>query len=438
MFEEISNIAISSIILVLSSMYIWKNIDDEIITFNIKNIIIFLICCLFVTINYYYVHDFIRPIIATLLLILYSSYLKKKITNKSITLAMYSQILIIISEFIYLITLVLAVGANSENIVNTYYGSIISNVIISIIAIYISKIKCNKKIYKKIISITDRIKKIHLFLVIIVFAFIASFLTAFFYYKINLAYLMIFNLFVTIIYFIFIYNYFKANNNYLKVYDKYNMTLNSLKEYEDILSRYRISNHENKNQLLTIRGMIKNKKVASYIDEVIENKIKDNEKLMFESMVIPEGGLRGLIYSKMLLMKENNIEFDLCVDKALKTTDLTSISDDLMLSICNIVGVYLDNAIEAVGKLKEKYIIIEIYLDDTLNIAITNNYEGSIDIDNIDKEGYSTKGGNHGYGLSLVKKIIANNKNITNNKCITDNEFTQEIKIKMQKRKNVR
>lgn len=433
MLKEIVSYVISTFVMMISFIYMWNNIngiDKKII--NNKNFVVFIICLIATIFNYIFINDFIKPIISSVILIIFCSFLMKRITNKSIVLAIYSQLIVIISEIIFLLVLILVFGVNADNIVNNYYGNVISNVVISIIAVYISKFRISTIIYQKIISITDRINKSHLFLVIVILAFIASFLTAFFYYKINLAYLMIFNLFVVIIYFVFIYNYFKANNNYLKVYDKYNMTLNSLKEYEDILSRYRISNHENKNQLLTIRGMVKNKKVASYIDEIVENKIKDNEKLMFDSLVIPEGGLRGLIYSKMLLMKENNIEFDLCVDKIIKTADLTSISDDLMLSICNIVGVYLDNAIEAVKELDEKYIMIEIYLDDTLNIAITNNYEGNIDLDKIDNVGYSTKGGNHGYGLSLVKEIIANNKNLTSEKRICDDEFTQEIKVNIK------
>ena len=434
MIEEYIKNIISSVALLLSVIYMWKNIDGlkgRKITKDL--ILVSSVWCILIMANYFLVNDMIRPIISLLLLVLLCSYCLGKITNRSIVLAIYSQLLVIIAEIIYALILVLLFGAKGENIVETFYGNIISNITISLIAAYISKIEYNKNIYQKVISMTDKITKLHLAFVILVLSFIVSFLTAFFYYKINLAYLLLFNLFIVIVFFVFIYNYFKANNNYAKVYDKYTMTLKSLKEYEDILSRYRISNHENKNQLLTIRNMVKNKNVTSYIDEVIENKIKDNEKLMFDSMVIPEGGLRGLIYSKMLLMKENNIDFDLCVDKLIKTTDLTTISDELMFNICNIVGVYLDNAIEAVKDLEEKYIMIEIYLDDTLNIAITNNYSGEIDVDSIDDIGYSTKGDNHGYGLSLVKEIIHKNKNITCNRIISDDEFAQEIRVKYKK-----
>lgn len=419
-----------SFCVVFPSMYIWNTLNNKKIS-KLKSIIWCLLCSILITINYVYVKDYIKPVVSTTIMIIVFYFLYKDNIKKTIILPIYSQLIIMISELIYVAGIVLALHVNEKVIQEQYFGNVITNIFVAIITIVIAKLPITKTIFSKILLITDKVKKYQLVFLSILLIVIANVLTAYLYFKVNLFVLIIINTSIILIYMIFIYFYLRTNNKYVKVYDKYNMTLNSLKEYEDILSRYRVSNHENKNQLLTIRGMVKNKKVTSYIDKIIENKIKDNEKLMFESLVIPEGGLRGLIYSKMLLMKENNIEFDLCIDSALKTTDLNKISDNLMLNICNIVGVYLDNAIEAVKDLDEKYIIIEMYLDKTFNIAITNNYDESINIDKMDNVGYSTKGGNHGYGLSLVKEIIDKNKNIENIRRISDDEFTQEIKIKM-------
>ena len=423
-----------SLCVVASSMYIWNKFNDNKINFSdIKNILICIICSILITLNYFYVKNYIKPITSTIIMIFTFCALYKDNIKKSIILPIYSQIIMLIAELIYVSLILFFAQINEVVLEEQYFGNIITNIIIALLSIAIACQKISQLVYIKIILITEKIRVRSILFFSLFLIIIAGLLVSIVYYKVNVLVLLIINTVIIFIYTIIIYFYLKTNNNYLKVYDKYNMTLNSLKEYEDILSRYRISNHENKNQLLTIRSMVKNKKVVSYIDEIVENKIKDNEKLMFDSMVIPEGGLRGLIYSKMLLMKENNIEFDLCVDKALKTTDLTVISDDLMFNICSIIGVYLDNAIEAVKELKEKYITIEIYLDDTLNIAITNNYEGNIDLDSIDKVGYSTKGGSHGYGLSLVKEIISNNKSIKSNRSISDDEFTQEISVKYKK-----
>lgn len=432
MLSELFKLAVAAIVLVSSTLYIWKKLNNiEINYFTKSNIVKFVICCILLMLNYEYIENFIKPVISTIIMMIYYYSLYKGEIKKCVILSIYSQLIVLTSELIYVFLILLISKVNELGLTEQYFGSIITNFVIAFISVFIVRFKFINKIYKKLISITDKISKNSLVLLSILLLIVTSVLFSIVYYKVNLIYLLLTNTTIIVIYTVFIFLYFKTSNNYVKVYDKYTTTLNSLKEYENILSRYRVSNHENKNQLLTIRGMVKNKKVVSYIDEIIENKIKDNEKLMFESLVIPEGGLRGLIYSKMLLMHENNIEYDLCIDKQVKTTDLTLLSDDVVLNICNIVGVYLDNAIEAVKDLEEKYIIIEMYKDDTLNIAITNNYVGNIDVDKIDESGYSTKGNSHGYGLALVKQILDNNKYIKNVRHVSEDEFTQEIKIKL-------
>ena len=434
MDSELVSLILAALFLVTTTLYIWNKLSkSNIHYFKVINIVKYVICCILLILNYKYMHDYFKTVSSTLIMMLYhySLYKDNDEIKEIIIRPIYSQLIVLVSELIYISIIILISQVNSMDLTEQYFGSIITNLIIAIICVFISQFKFVLKIYNKIISITDKIKSYRLLILSVLLIVIANILTSLVYYKISLIFLLIANTMVIVIYTIFIFLYLRTNNNYIDVNDKYKMTLNSLKEYEDILSKYRISNHENKNQLLTIRGMIKNKKVVSYIDEIIENKNRDNEKLMIESLVIPEGGLRGLIYSKMLLMKENNIAYDLCIDKKIKTTYLTSLSDNLNLSICNIVGVYLDNAIEAVKNLEEKYIVIEMYLDDnSLNIAITNNYEGNIDMERIDNAGYSTKGDNHGYGLSLVKNILAQNKNISSIRRISEDEFTQEIKIK--------
>lgn len=434
MLVEIFELILASLILVSVTLYMWKNIynDNRISYLTLASITKFVICCTILILNQLYIHNFLQPIISTMDIVLLHYSLYKSNIKNNILVPIYSQIVVIISEFICIILILLISQASDSIFKEQYFESIISNALVAIICILLVKTKVVSKTYKIISKFTDKISENSLIFISIIFIIVASLLTSYVYYKVSLIYLLIINAIVIIVYTIFVFFYLKTNNNYIKVYDKYTNTLNSLKEYEDILSRYRISNHENKNQLLTIRGMVKNKKVASYIDEIVENKIKDDEKLMFESLIIPEGGLRGLIYSKLLLMKENNIEYDLCIDKKIKTTELTKLDDELVLSICNIVGVYLDNAIEEVKHLDERYIIIEMYKDETLNIAITNNYVGNIDIDSMDNVGYSTKGKGHGYGLSLVKQILENNKKIKSFRRISEDEFTQEIKIKCQ------
>ena len=180
-------------------------------------------------------------------------------------------------------------------------------------------------------------------------------------------------------------------------------------------------------------GEAENKEAVKYIDKIVKNKIKEDEDTLYQVSVIPAGGLRGLIYSKIVYMKENKIDYDLNISKEIRTVDLiNNIDDSDILDICQVIGVYIDNAIEAVLNIKDKYMCISIYLENkNLTFEVSNCYEGKIDIDRIEDKGYTTKSSGHGYGLSLTKEIIDKNKKLKNEKRLSKETFTQILKIKM-------
>ena len=222
-------------------------------------------------------------------------------------------------------------------------------------------------------------------------------------------------------------------NNYLKMYSKYNNTMETLKSYEDILDKYKVANHENKNQLLMIRNMLgkkDNSEASKYIDKIVKNEYVDDENLIMETSKIPSGGLRALIYSKILYMKNNNIDFNLKVDRKIRNIEFSELRENITLDICKVIGVFLDNAIEETEKIFNGSISIELYmLENKLNISISNLFEGAIEFDKLDEIKYTTKGQGHGYGLVLVKEIISRNSMLENVRMINDNVFTQILKI---------
>lgn len=421
-------------ILMCSILYSWHKLLNKKINFkNYKLYITTIGLVIFSVANCSVTNKFAKIILAALILIVFFKYLFQENFQSTIITPIYQQFIAMLSETIFVLLMTIIFNYDAEMMISTYLGTILINVVVAIISMIFVQFKFVHKLYSLLINLTDKIKTIQLvFFCLITMAF-SNVLAMTVYYKIGFKYQLIFNFLMTVsCILIFLYS-LKTQNSYNKVSDKYNVAINSLTDYENMMSKYRIANHENKNLLLTIRAMVKNKEkeIPKYIDSIIENKYEDDEKLLFKMSVIPSGGLRATIYSEILKIQNNKIDYFLDIDSNLKTVDLIEMSTNTILDTCKIICVFIDNAIEAVKSLKTKNIRIGLYVEnDILSIKVSNNYEGNINVDKIFNEGYTTKGDGHGYGLSLVKKIIDSNSKFQNQVEINNNIFSQILLIK--------
>ena len=83
-------------------------------------------------------------------------------------------------------------------------------------------------------------------------------------------------------------------------------------------------------------------------------------------------------------MKDNNIKYYLYVDQNLKDKDSDCFNLKTYRDFTKLLGVFLDNAIDATLKSEEKEIEVELKdKDDYLLLTISNTYDKNIDINNI-------------------------------------------------------
>lgn len=386
-------------------------------------------------INFFYVVDSLRFFVSTISVVITCCILFRDSTNKTIASAIVSQIIVFIAELIFVLLLILFFGANGSMLLNEYYGSLLTVAVISIISILLIHLGPVKKIIANIFGMIAKLKLKYMTIIMLMAIIVVNILLSSVYHDIGIFNILIMNSLFMLVYLFIAYKSLKDKSSMIKMQAENKALLNNLEEYEKMLDYQRVANHENKNQLLVVRSLLKeneNSDALNYVNEVLDDKKDDNDVLFGRAKKIPSGGLQGIVYQKMLVMNDKNIKPILDVSNSVKKFKFENLDTKLNYDICRIVGVFLDNAIEETEKLDEREIMLSMYeQNNDLVIEISNKFKNVPDLERLEEKGYSTKGKGHGYGLSLVNDIVNNNNQIINEKGITRNIFTQKLIIKM-------
>ena len=98
-----------------------------------------------------------------------------------------------------------------------------------------------------------------------------------------------------------------------------------------------------------------------------------------------------------------------------------------------VLGILMDNAIEATSECENKIINVTFRKDSRRNmqlLIIENTYKDKdINTDKIFEKGFSTKKGNTGLGLWEVRQILKKNNNLNLFTTKTDEFFIQQFEI---------
>lgn len=421
---------ISSIFLSITGLVVVKNINNSKVNlFNIYTIL--LMSCLIILpaviydIQYTYLYSII---VYAMTIITYKCILNISFKR---TIISCSFMLLIMSIFDSLISLIAVPFMSFEEARKNVYVCLISSIVISVIMIILFNNKLVKQKISKFISKIDSGKSTDfiVFSVLIVIAmsvvlYVISKNFEFFNAVFTTSFLILIILYMLVIILV------NEKRNYNKLYNEYDNLFNYVKVFEEWIESKQLNRHEYKNQLAVLRCMTQEKKVKAKIDSIITDYINVDNEMISQLKNLPNGGMKGLLYYKMAIAKNNGINLEVDIGKDVGKL-LNNFIEERKKVLSNLIGIYLDNAIEAARETKKKVVSIEMYeYEDTINVVISNTYNTKADISNRNQKGVSTKGIGRGNGLYFASKLLSKNDWINEKQDMIDDFYIERLKIK--------
>lgn len=373
-------------------IYIISKLLNKSFNFNNPKNYIFVVLLIVVNVaNFLYFDDLVRIIVSTIFISIANYLIFNETLNRTVVSTITEQLLMFISEIIYAVCLINLLDVNGNSLISEYYGTLISVLFISAIAIILINVKIIKKFLVKIVNGSNKLKSSYLTASALLLILIMNILLVTVYHDVNIETIILVNFVFIIMCACILYKNLVDGSNIVKMQVENKALLNNLEEYEKMLDYQRVVNHENKNQLLIVRSLLKeneNSDALNYVNEVLDDKKDDNDVLFGRAKKIPSGGLQGIVYQKMLVMNDKNIKPILDVSNSVKKFKLENLDTKLNYDICRIVGVFLDNSIEETEKLDEREIMLSMYeQNNDLVIEISNKFKNVPDLERLEEKG---------------------------------------------------
>lgn len=419
---------ICSLIMSLYGFYAIKKIlksNQKI--FTIKNIIILSLLSLLTMLINNNQYRASNSIIILLLNILTYKYLFKIKLKESLLSCSIVMTIVAIGDAA--ITILFRCFLSLKEIKSNIYIYLITTILVIIVSILPLKIKTIKsriiKFYKNITSkdfLSNLLFQLFILIGMIVLAFDNSkiiILTKSYYL----------NILVMIIFCLMTYLFIQNKNKYDDLNNKYEDLFTYVQNFEEWIEKEQLNRHEYKNQLAVLRCSTKDKKVKAKIDEILEDNINIEDPAINELKELPKGGIKGLMYYKAAIANKNKINLNINVSLN-HSGILSKLSKERTKTICRLIGIYFDNAIEAAKETRKKVVLIEVYeLKDYVAFVFSNTFKQPKNFENRNKKGISSKGKGRGNGLYFANKLINQNNWIKEKQEVIDKYYIEQIRI---------
>ena len=405
----------------------YSRISNQKLKYNIKNILLILLQGLIFIINTYYLSNIgmLNNIIINVITLTLTYYW---IYNDNLSEAFMKGITMYIVIVLYELLFSLFLTLLNVFSVNTFNSSMLMKTIFSaliLLSTYLTlSIKSVNKICDKIATKSnDKVTKTLLIIGILFLVFIdikyASSMKNYNYFT---------NIFLTICFIIVVSICVYTNYKSMQEINKIDTLLEFIAKYEKAIDKDRINRHEMLNNLLLLRSF-KNRNSKEFeetINDLIETYNNKNIKPIKNVFTLPQG-LKGIIYYKMKDAEMDNINFNVKISPKVASV-IKKINNKDYTKLCKIIGITLDNANEAAKVSKKKLVLVEAYeINKEVHIVISNTCKNKVDIENMDKKNYSSKGKKRGLGLYIANTLLRESNNITMTRSFQNYIFTTEI-----------
>lgn len=188
--------------------------------------------------------------------------------------------------------------------------------------------------------------------------------------------------------------------------------------------------HDFDNIVTTIGGYIRTNDMdglKDYYVQLEDDCQRVNNLYLLNPQVINNDGIYNLLTKKYKEAEAKDIKVNMTFLLDLSTLHMK------IYEFARILGILLDNAIEASSECDEKIINIEFRNDQRNSrqiILVENTYKDkNVDTDKIYDKGFSSKENHTGLGLWEVRKLVKKNNNVNLHTSKTDKYFSQQLEI---------
>lgn len=199
---------------------------------------------------------------------------------------------------------------------------------------------------------------------------------------------------------------------------------------EDLVNDIRRFRHDYSNVVASMSGFIEANDVVGLRRYFEKEIVKEGSELLSKHILllhhIKRPALKGILSSKVVQAEYQGIHLNLEISGDINGAFIRD------MDLCRMIGILMDNAIEASAESDEKLLEVGILEDaDNFTFYTENSYKDLPNTEDMFKEGFSTKGEGRGLGLSNLRRLIDHNyKNILLNTFEENNRFRMELNIR--------